>query len=241
MDNRIALVTGGNVGIGFEVVRALAQRGMTVYLGSRNAERGQEAARALADEGDIRPLLLDTTDWATLEAAIETIGRAHGRLDVLVNNAGIAIDGKDAVEADPEIVRLTLETNVHGPARLTQLAVPLLRRSAAGRVVMVSSGAGSLTAIGAVSPAGALALGKPYAYCLSKTAMNGVTVLFAGALRADGIKVNAASPGYVNSAISRFQGTRTPAQGAAIVVKLATLDDDGPTGGFFNDDGVVAW
>jgi len=238
MDTRIALVTGGNKGIGLAVVHALAAMGVIVYLGSRDGAAGRQAAAELADAGDIRPIVLDTTDEASLEAAIAAIGAAHGRLDILINNAGVALDGRDAVDADPEIVRLTMETNTFGPARLTQFAVPLLRKSAAGRIVNVSSRAGSLAMLGTDNPLFAV---KPYAYCLSKAALNAVTVLFADALRADGIKVNAASPGHVYSALSHFLGTRTPEQGAAIIVKLATLDEDGPTGGFFEDDGVVRW
>lgn len=235
MAERIALVTGANKSIGLEVTRALARRGMIVYLGSRDAERGRAAAAALRDEGDVRYIPLDVTDEGTMRAALEIIEGAHGRLDVVVNNAGIAVEGGDALTSDPEILRLTFETNVHGPARLIQLATPLLRKSEAARVVNVSSGAGTFAYL--ANPKRP----KPYAYCLSKVALNGVTAMFADALRADGIKVNSANPGYVYSALSAFMGTRTPEQGAAIIVHLATLDADGPTGGFFDDAGSIAW
>lgn len=235
MTERIALVTGANKSIGLEVTRALARRGMIVYLGSRNAERGRAAAESLRDAGDVRYVPLDTTDEGTMRAVLETIEGAHGRLDVLVNNAGIAVDGGDALTVDPKMLRLTFETNVHGPARLIQLATPLLRKSAAARVVNVSSGAGSFAYM--ANPK----LPKPYAYCLSKVALNGATVMFADALRADGIKVNAANPGLVASDLNGFMGTRTAEQGAAIIVHLATLDADGPTGGFFADEGSIAW
>jgi NAD(P)-dependent dehydrogenase (short-subunit alcohol dehydrogenase family) len=240
MVGKIALVTGANTGIGFAVAKDLAAKGMTVYLGSRDPAKGIAAAAEAKDYGDIRPVELDTTKEDTLRAAVQTIEAAHGRLDVLVNNAGVAIDGADAVSADPEIIRLSMETNAHGPARLTQLAAPLLRTAGGARVVFVSSGAGCLTDL--ANPNGQMSqFMMPYAYCLSKVALNGVTVLFAAAFRADGIKVNAASPGYVYSALSRFNGTRTPEQGAAIIVHLATLGDDGPTAGFFDDDGPVPW
>jgi NAD(P)-dependent dehydrogenase (short-subunit alcohol dehydrogenase family) len=235
MAERIALVTGASKSIGFEVARQLARRGMVVYLGSRNEERGRAASEALREEGDVRSVALDTTDETTMRAALETIEREHGRLDVLVNNAGAAMDAGDAVMADPERIRLTFETNVHGPARLLQLATPLLRKSKAARVVNVSSGAARYAYLADPEKA------KPYAYCLSKVAMNGMTALFADALRADGVKVNAANPGHVYSALSAFKGVRTPEQGAEIIVRLATLDDDGPTGGFFDDQGPLSW
>jgi NAD(P)-dependent dehydrogenase (short-subunit alcohol dehydrogenase family) len=240
MMGKIALVTGANTGIGYAVAKDLAARGMIVYLGSRDPAKGLAAAAEARHFGDIRPVELDVTKEATFAAVLKTIEAEHGRLDVLVNNAGVALDGADAVAADPEIIRLSMETNVHGPARLTQLAAPLLRNAGAARVVFVSSGAGCLTDL--ADPNGRMSrFTIPYAYCLSKVALNGVTVLFASAFRADGIKVNAASPGYVYSALSQFMGTRTPEQGAAIVVRLATLDDDGPTAGFFSDDGPVPW
>ena len=140
-----------------------------------------------------------------------------------------------------ETSRLAMETNAHGPARLIQLALPLLRASAGARVVNVSSTAGSMAAI--TDPRGALAAApyKPYAYCLSKIALNGVTVLFADDLKKDGIKVNAVCPGLVKSQVSHFMGTRGPDEGARIIVDLATIGDDGPTGGFFDENGPKPW
>jgi NAD(P)-dependent dehydrogenase (short-subunit alcohol dehydrogenase family) len=241
MTDKIALVTGANKSIGFEVVRAFAAMGMVVYLGSRDEVAGRRAAQELAEVGDVRFIRLDTTDDATLTSAIATISDAHGRLDILVNNAGIAPGGGGGITCPIETTRMALETNAHGPARLIQLAVPLLRQSAEARVVNVSSMAGSMAALG--NPTGALAEApfKPYAYCLSKIALNGVTVLFADELKKDNIKVNAVCPGLVNSKVSHFMGTRGPAEGAQIIVELATIDDDGPTGGFFNENGSIAW
>jgi NAD(P)-dependent dehydrogenase (short-subunit alcohol dehydrogenase family) len=232
---RIALVTGGNDGIGFEVVRALAQRGMTVHLGSRDPAKGAEAAARLAGEGDIRPVELDLTREATLTAAVAAIEAAHGRLDVLVNNAGAAFPGT-VLDATPETIRESFEINLHGPMRLAQLAAPLLRRGEAPRIVNVSSGAGTFGFMASFDPAQV-----PYAYSTAKAALNAATVILAAALRPDGIKVNAANPGLVNTKLSRFAGRRIPADGARIIVELATLDDDGPTGGFFDEKGPAAW
>jgi NAD(P)-dependent dehydrogenase (short-subunit alcohol dehydrogenase family) len=243
MKDKIALVTGANRSIGFEVVRALASLGMTVYLGSRNEERGRKAAAELAGEGDVQYIKLDVTDESTMVQAIKTIEQAHGRLDVLVNNAGITIgktlDQITATNIALGDIRTIFETNVYGVVRLTQLAIPLLRKSNTARVVNVSSGAGSLAIISA--PNSALGPIKPFAYCLSKVALNGVTALFAAELLADGIKVNSADPGLVNSDLSRHMGTRTGKDGARIIVKLATLGEDGPTGGFFSEKGPIPW
>jgi NAD(P)-dependent dehydrogenase (short-subunit alcohol dehydrogenase family) len=235
MQGRIALVTGADKSIGLEAVRGLARLGHTVYLTSRDPESGRKAAAGLKGEGDVRFAHLDVTDEATMRAALSVIEREHGRLDSLVNNAGRALEPKKALDVTPEEIRSTLEINLHGPARLTQLAAPLLKKSQAGRVVMVSSGAGRFAYLADPS------LPNPYAYCLSKVGMNAATVMFAEALRADGVKVNAVNPGYVNSAVSFFRGTRSPAEGARILVQFATLPDDGPTGGFFDDRGPLAW
>ncbi|MGH6780875.1 MAG: SDR family NAD(P)-dependent oxidoreductase [Sphingomonadaceae bacterium] len=238
MDGRIALVTGANKGIGFATAEALLKRGMTVYVGSRDAERGRVAVDALGAHGSAHLALIDMADEGSMAVALAAIEAAHGRLDVLVNNAGVALDGASAVDADPAIVRRTMDTNVHAPARLIQLAVPLLRKSAGARVVNVSSGVGSLAFI--ADPA-MPSMGKIYAYSLSKLALNGVTTLFADALRGDGIKVNSANPGVVKTDLSHQMGRRLPAEGAEIIVRLATLDEDGPTGGFFDKDGPIAW
>jgi NAD(P)-dependent dehydrogenase (short-subunit alcohol dehydrogenase family) len=235
MTARIALVTGADKSIGLEAVRGLARLGMTVYLTSRNRETGRAAAEAVTADGDVRYLHLDVTDETSMRDALDVVEREHGKLDALVNNAGRAFEPKDALTVPPEDIRLALEINLHGPMRLTQLAAPLLRRSDAGRVVMVSSGAGRFAYYANPS------LIKPYAYCLSKAGMNAATAMFADALRTDGVKVNAVNPGYVNSAVSSFRGTRSPEEGATILIKFATLPDDGPTGGFYDDTGQLSW
>ena len=233
----IALVTGANSGIGFEVVRALAQRGMTVYLGSRDPAKGGAAVAELASEGDVRLAVLDMTAPETFAPVLNAIAAEHGKLDVLVNNAGVALSG-NALDTDQETVRTSFETNVHGPMQLTQMAVPLLRKSEDARIVNVSSEAGQL-AFTSNPPEFVDKTILPYGYCLSKTALNAATVLFANALAADGIKVNACSPGLVKTQVSRFMGTRTPADGAKIIVELATSGEE--TGQFWSEDGKLDW
>ena len=230
----IALVTGGNTGIGYEVVRQLAEAGMVVYLGSRDPEKGIAAAAELSGAGDVRPIYLDLADRESLGSAIARIEQEQGRLDLLVNNAGIALPGDT-----PETIELVFHTNLHGPVLLTQLCVPLLRRSAAGRVVNVSSGAGQFAFL-----AGDFLKWNPenlhYAYPVSKTALNAATVLLAKALEPEGIKVNACCPGMVSTKLSRMMG-KSPAEGAAIIVSVARMNADGPTGGFFNETGAIDW
>lgn len=235
MSKPVALVTGSDKSIGLEAVRGLARLGMTVYLTSRNPETGRAAAESLGHEGNVRYLQLDVTDEAAIQDAVALLDREHGRLDVLINNAGVALEPKEALDVEPEDIRRTLETNLHGPARLTQLAAPLLKKSGAGRVVMVSSGAGRFDYF---KTAG---MRNPYAYCLSKAGMNAATAMFAEALRGDGVKVNAVNPGYVRSAVSFFRGTSEPEEGAEVLIRYATLDDDGPTGGFFDENGPLTW
>lgn len=221
-----ALVTGANKGIGLEIVKQLIDRGMTVYLGARDQERGEKAA---ADTG-ARFVQLDVTDPAS-------IGRLDlDRLDVLVNNAGITGSSFNPPgDADLDSIREVFDTNVFGVIALTDALLPLLRRSSAGRIVNMSSSVGSLAdMMGDHSPI-------TLAYVPSKSALNAVTVQYAKALRDTPIKVNAGCPGWCDTDLSHHQGPRSAAKGATIAVTLATLGDDGPTGGFYDDNGVVAW
>jgi NAD(P)-dependent dehydrogenase (short-subunit alcohol dehydrogenase family) len=221
-----ALVTGANKGIGLEIVKRLIGEGMTVYLGARDPEKGEKAA---ADVG-ARFVQLDVTDPASVERAAETIDS----LDVLVNNAGITGGRMNAVgAADVANIRDVFETNVFGVITVTEAFLPKLRRSAHGRIVNMSSTVGRL--------AGMLTDETPdsLGYRPSKTALNAVTVLYAKA--EPGLRVNAACPGYCATDLNDHRGYRTAAQGANAAVTLATLDDDGPTGGFYDEDGVVAW
>lgn len=238
---QVALVTGANKSIGLAVVSELASRGMTVYLGCRDLAAGREAAATLPASSDVRPILVDLKDETSLVETIATIQTEQDRLDILVNNAGVSPGGGGAVDCPEEQIALAMQVNCHGPARVIQLAMPLLRKSKAARIVNVTSIAGSLSAI--ANPSGALAQApvKPYAYCLSKASANAMTVLFADALAPEGIKVNAVNPGLVRSALSNFMGTRGPEDGAHVIVRYATMGDDCPTGGFFDEDGPLEW
>jgi NAD(P)-dependent dehydrogenase (short-subunit alcohol dehydrogenase family) len=236
---RIALVTGANKGIGQEISLQLAVRhNMTVLIGARNASSGREAAEKLSATGhDARAVLLDVTDQQTIDAAARWIEPEFGRLDVLVNNAGIFLEGQvPPSQLEIDVLRRTYETNVFGVFAVTKA---MLRRSAAGRIVNVSSGLGSLAQNS--DPNWESAFAKFLAYNSSKTAVNAMTVQFAVELKDTGLKVNAADPGYTATALNEHRGTRSVVQGAAIGVRLATLPPDGPSGGFFNDSGPVPW
>jgi NAD(P)-dependent dehydrogenase (short-subunit alcohol dehydrogenase family) len=232
MDNSIALVTGANKGIGKEIARQLAGAGLTVYVGSRDAARGKGAVEEIG--GDARLLVLDVTDAASIAGAASQAGT----LDILVNNAGISGDGKTPDAEDLGTFRRIYETNVFGVVAVTNAFLPALRRSVHPRIVNISSGTGSLaTAAGQDTAAFA-------AYRSSKTALNMLTVLYAKALAADGVKVNALAPGLrrtdLNSRAAASDGD--PAEAAAGAVRLALLPDDGPSGEFFSWDGTpVLW
>jgi NAD(P)-dependent dehydrogenase (short-subunit alcohol dehydrogenase family) len=232
---KTALITGANKGIGREIARQLGHRGYSVWLGCRDAERGEQAAAALREEGlHAHALPIDVTNDASVSAAALTYGKTSDTLDVLVNNAGVATGGYAAPsEASLDDMRAIYEVNVFGPVRVTQAFVPLLRRSGQGRIVMMSSSLGSIgEQLDMTSGTyGVNLLG----YNSSKSALNMITVSFAKDLAAHGIKVNAANPGYVATDLNGFQGYRSVEQGAHVAVHLATLGPMGPTGGFFND------
>ncbi len=233
-------MTGANKGIGFETVRQLGKQGFTVLLGARDEERGEKAAQTLRDEGlDVRFLSLDVTDENSVRAAAQKVESDFGKLDVLINNAGIALDRMSPSQLPVEIMRRTYDTNVFAPVTVIQAMLALLKKSSAARIVNVSSSLGSLTQHS--DPNWEYAGINLLAYTSSKTALNAVTVQFAKELRELGIKVNAACPGYVATDLNGHSGTRTVEQGATISVRLATLPDDGPSGGFFDENGVVAW
>jgi NAD(P)-dependent dehydrogenase (short-subunit alcohol dehydrogenase family) len=228
--SRVAVVSGANRGIGLEVVRQLAERGFTAVLGSRDLARGEAAAARLALDGVV-PLALDVADDASVARLAREVEERFGRLDVLVNNAAILWDpGSRAAQADLDVVREALETNLFGAWRLAQALLPLLRRSDGGRIVNVSSESGSLASMSAGEPA----------YRTSKAALNALTRMLAAELRADGILVNAVCPGWVATDMGG-PGGRPVAEGAASVVWAAVLPDDGPTGGFFRDGRPLSW
>ncbi len=239
-DRKTALVTGANKGIGWEIARGLGRRGYRVWLGSRDAGRGEAAADALRGEGlDVRALTLDVTDDASVADATRALAHQTERLDALVNNAGIAAGRAKPTEESLDSIRDIHAVNVFGPIRVTRAMLPLLRRADAPRIVMVSSSLGSLS--------WASDFGAPMSevnllgYASSKSALNMIMLCLAKELGPDGFKVNSCCPGYTATDLNQHQGHRTPEQGAAIAVRLATLDAEGPTGGFFDDGGVVAW
>lgn len=228
----VALVTGANRGIGLEVCRQLGERGFVVILTARDAEKGRAAAESLRRRQlDVRPLRLDVVDDASIREAVAAVDRSVGRLDVLVNNAGVLYDEwQRGVDADLAVVRQAFETNTLGPWRVSQAFLPLLRRSGHGRIVNVSSGAGSLTYMDGGTPA----------YAVSKAALNALTRILAAELKPAHILVNSVCPGWVSTDMGGAGG-RPVAEGAASVVWAATLPDDGPTGGFFRDGRPLAW
>ncbi|MEU0509226.1 SDR family NAD(P)-dependent oxidoreductase [Amycolatopsis sp. NPDC006125] len=242
---KVALVTGANKGIGRGVAEQLAALGMTVLVGGRDPRRAEEAAAAVGAHA----ITLDVTDAAGVRRAARQIEDRFGRLDVLVNNAGITgsgqVDPADARDQIPstvdlDMVRAVFETNVFGVIAVTNAVLPLLRRSPAPRIVNVSSHAASLTLTS--DPDGPFAALLPSAaYSPSKTALCALTVQYANELRKDGVLVNAVAPGFVDTDSNNHTGFLTVAQGAAVVVRLATLGPDGPTAGFFAEDGPVPW
>jgi NAD(P)-dependent dehydrogenase (short-subunit alcohol dehydrogenase family) len=239
-EQTIALVTGANKGIGYEIAAGLGALGWSVGVGARDAGRLEAAVDKLRAGGaDAFAVPLDVTDDASAAAAARLLEDRGGRLDVLVNNAGVIGSRQQApTSVDLETVRTAVETNVIGVIRVTNAMLPLLRRSASPRIVNMSSSVGSLTL---QSAPGAQTGPMSAAYAPSKTFLNAVTVQYAKELAGTSILVNAGCPGYCATDLNQFRGTRTPEQGAAIAIRLATLPDDGPSGGFFDDDGPVAW
>ncbi len=239
--SRVALVTGANKGIGAATAAGLARLGFTVLLGARDEARGTAAATRMRDDGlDVRYVALDVNDDASVAAAADAIDAGIGRLDVLVNNAAIKLERAPSPPSRCSLatVRETFETNVFGTIRVSLALLPLLRRSDAPRIVNVSSGLGSL---GLATTEGSRFQAKPLlSYNVSKAALNSVTVQFANELRGTSFKVNAADPGFTNTDMTD-RATRTPEDGAAVVLRLATLPADGPSGCFFDERGELPW
>lgn len=236
----VSLVTGANQGLGFETARRLVAAGHRVLVGARTEQKAAEAAARLGPSAE--GLALDVTSPADHARAARWIGERHGRLDVLVNNAGVNLGepwmGNTVLSGDDATLRATFDTNFFGLIGLTRALVPLLRASAAGRVVNVSSIMGSLSAHGKGAPLEGL---KPFAYDASKTALNAFTVHLAQALEVDRILVNSAHPGWVKTQLGTEYAPMTVEEGAETVVLLATLPDGGPTGGFFHRGDPVSW
>jgi NAD(P)-dependent dehydrogenase (short-subunit alcohol dehydrogenase family) len=232
------LITGANKGLGYETARRLLEAGHDVYIGSRDAERGREAAERLG----ARLVVLDVTDEESVAAAAKTIGEEAGRLDVLVNNAGVEGRGPGnvvigAADVTGGIMRATFETNVFGLVRVTHAFLPLLERSDAAVIVNVSSGLASLT--GAATPGSPTRFYPGVAYPASKTAVNMVTVQFAKAF--PGMRINAVEPGFTATDLNGRTGTQSVEQGADVIVRAAQLGADGPTGTYFSKEGPIPW
>ena len=237
---RVAVVTGANRGIGFEISRQLARRGYTVILTARDPARGRAAVRVLAREGlDVTFRRLDVTDAAGIKRFVRHLRRKVGRLDVLVNNAGIYLEGGYVDDRLPESifdesidkVRVTMETNLYGPYQLCQALIPLMREGGYGRVVNVSSRSGQLSGMG----------GREAAYRMSKAALNALTRILAAELPGGQVLVNSMSPGWVRSDMGGPKAPKTLAEGADTAVWLATLPKRGPHGGFFRERKPIPW
>ncbi len=230
---RVAVVTGGNRGIGLEVCSRLAAGGLHVVLGSRSAAAGEAAARSLAARGvHVEPHPLDVTDEESVRALADHIEHALGGADVLVNNAGLLLDEDgDVLDVDVQHFRDCMETNVYGPLRLAQALMPGMIARGYGRVVNVSSGAGQIASMSDYAPP----------YSLSKAALNALTRLLASAAGAADVLVNAVDPGWVRTDMGGAGAPRSVAQGADTIVWCATLPSGGPSGRFFHDRKEIPW
>jgi NAD(P)-dependent dehydrogenase (short-subunit alcohol dehydrogenase family) len=239
-DKTTALITGANKGLGYETARRLAELGMTVLVGARDPARGEGAVVRLRERGaDAHLVSLDLTDEASVASAVRDVAQRFGRLDVLVNNAGIG-GGQLPSQQDLRAMRALFETNVYGTIGVTQAFMPLLERSPAARIVNVSTTLASIRL--AADPTHRITQwNELFGYIASKATINAFTVRLAHELRTKRIKVNAACPGYVATDFNQHRGLRTVEQGAEIIVRLATLSDDGPTAGFFDENGSVEW
>lgn len=247
-NKKVALITGANKGIGQQIAKDLAAQGLAVLVGSRDLEKGQRAAKEIGT--DARAIQLDVTNQALIAAAAEYIRSEFGRLDVLVNNAGISHPGRKGeefpavvrsgllTEAPLEDVRTVFDTNVFGVIAVTQAMLPLLRDAPAGRIVQIGSTGGSLSWNSDPSNEHRSMFGT---YSASKTAAHAVALAFAFSLEDTNIKVNIACPGFTKTALNNFRGTRSVEEGAREAVRLALIGLDGPSGTFSDEDGPVAW
>ena len=231
---RIALVSGGNRGIGYAICRSLAANGLSVVLTARDAAQGRTAARTLQDEGlEVEFQRLDVTSCRSIRACVSAVAERRGRIDVLVNNAGVMLDprGSRFLDSKLDTYRDTLEANLFGPLQLAQAVVPLMKANRYGRIVNLSSGLGQLSDMGSGTPA----------YRISKTALNALTRILAAEFRDSNVLVNSMCPGWVRTRMGGESAPRTPEQAAETALWLATLLDDGPSGGLFRDCKPISW
>lgn len=230
---RIAVVTGGNRGIGFETCRQLAKQGIQVILTSREEPKGKAAAEKLQAEGlDVSYYSLDVTDADSVQRLAQFIKSEYGQLDILINNAGVLIDSSDSIlNTKFDTLHQTIDTNLYGPFLLCQALIPLMEKHKYGRIVNVSSGAGQLSDMNSGYPS----------YRISKTALNALTRVLGNELKGTNILVNSVCPGWVKTDMGGANASRTPEQGADTIVWLATLPDNGPTSGFFRDRQPIPW
>lgn len=242
MDKRIILITGANKGIGFETARQLASAGHTVLLGARDPDKAAAAAAKLTGEGlRVEPITLDVTDPGSIERAVATVGERHGKIDTLINNAGITLEpfGSPASATTLAQWRTIFETNVFGLVAVTLAFLPLLRKSEAGRIVNLTSILASLTLH--ATPGSPIYDFKSIAYDTSKAAVNSITIHFAHELRDSNIKVNSAHPGWVKTELGGEHAPMEIVDGARTSVALATLPDDGPTGSYIHLGESLPW
>ncbi|QNU26407.1 SDR family oxidoreductase [Geobacillus zalihae] len=232
-DKKVALVTGGNRGIGYELVKQLALKGYTVVLTSRNREKGREAAQRLrAAHLDVSFVPMDVANRESIRQAAIMVEEQYGKVDVLINNAGVYLEGNGKLAyADPSILEQTMATNFFGAYYVIHFFLPLMERQGYGRIVNISSEYGAMSEMDD-SGAGA--------YKLSKLALNGLTRLIAAEVSGD-IKVNAVDPGWVRTDMGGPSAPRTPKQAAESILWLAEIGPDGPNGGFFRDGKRIDW
>ncbi|MFF2015265.1 SDR family oxidoreductase [Paenibacillus sp. NPDC058177] len=241
MQKKTVLITGANKGIGYETAQQLGAVGFTILVGARSEDRGKEAAAKLESEGiSASNIVLDVTDQATIDAAFRTIDEQFGSLDVLINNAGVLLE-QGTFPSQLELIDLktTFETNFFGMFAVTKAMIPLLTKSLAGRVVNVSSGVGSLTLLS--DAASQFANFHLLAYSSSKAAVNALTIMFAKEFKNTPLKFNAVEPGPTSTDLTGNAGFRSANQAAKIIVDLATISEEGPTGGYFDEYGKLPW
>jgi NAD(P)-dependent dehydrogenase (short-subunit alcohol dehydrogenase family) len=237
---QVALITGANKGIGFAAARQLGVQGITILVGSRNLRQGEQAASVLQEQGvKAQALEIDVTDQKTIDVAVEKVFHDFGKLDILVNNAGISVERVPPSQSQMENLRKTFDTNFFGSVAVTKAFLPLIQQAEAGRIVNVSSGLGSMTTMS--DPTNEYYAYNSLGYTASKVALNALTMTLAKELSLTAIKVNSADPGFTATDLNNFRGTQTVEEATEVIIRLATLPPEGPTGAFFDKDRALPW